>query len=309
MAEPRLPFERRAKRVYRDGTPLSAQLFKKLSSTVPRIGSMDRAPLIGRRIDMSIRPRALNSAIESPSGEFLTAHHEESGAGKGAGYVEDRRRTEEKMGYSQEFGSEGRPVYGFVTGPRLRRRTDDNTHGYGEEKVTFKRKVNRRASFTLGDSNKNAGLLRTRPVSRFRSGVKDLPSNADRGRLYDPRSTAEYVEAQIHGGADLSDVKHITVPTKERAIELQQKLAATGRGHIKVRVAKQGSQAAYNRQKAISKLRYETGQKLLGTANAISRSAGNRRSRQIERFEASPQGKAYRAAADKAWQERQSRLE
>jgi len=315
-----LPYERKAQKVYQTGgTPIATRALRKVASVVGSAGRADRAPVIGRRIDMAIRPGALDGAIASPTGEFETTHSLPNGGGKGPGYVEQRRRTEERMGYSQEFGAEGRPVYGFLNGPRLKTERASSSFipvKYGEETVKFKRSVNRRSTFTMGDSNESGGQLRSRPVSRIRSSVKSIPSNkpinrkapSDIKNTYDPKSTIQYVEAQIHGGAGLNDVKSVTVGSPERAQQLQKKLAETGRKNVRVKIAKTRSAKSFNRQNKIRQLRAGATDKLLDRANKISNLKNTRKSLQQERFNNSPQGKAYHAAADKKWKEQQDKL-
>jgi hypothetical protein len=316
----KLPYERKAQKVYNSGkTPVATTALRKVANVVGSAGRADRAPVIGRRIDMAIRPGALDSAIASPTGEFETTHSLPNGGGKGQGYVEGRRRTEERMGYSQEFGAEGRPVYGFLNGPRLKAERASSSFipvKYGQETVKFKRSVNKRSTFSMGDTNESGGQLRTRPVNRIRSSVKSIPSNRVINRktpneiksLYDPKSTIQYVEAQIHGGAGLNDVKSITVGSPERAQQLQKKLAETGRKNVRVKIAKTRSAKSVTRANKIRQLRAGATDKLLGAANKISNAKSTKKSLRQERFENSPQGRAYRAAADKKWKEQQDKL-
>lgn len=124
-----------------------------------------------------------------------------------------------------------RPIYGYVEG------SGGSLGDYGSVKITFRESVRDRATVTAGDSLN--GMARPIPVSRvqqadpmdwFQAGVRIRPNERHPAYHKPIKDWAGYIETQIQGGVDLSDIENIDLGGGHMFLNDQQlrKLAKAG---------------------------------------------------------------------------------
>ena len=189
--------------------------------------------LNGSEVVMAFNPYGLAKFVKE--GEAKNGFQEGTGGikkGKG-GYLEVRKAGEEKvMGISRQTEASKRPVYGALEHPdrarSLQGGENNDMANYGGVQVVLKSSVKDRATFTIGDSlDYNAPLnIMASPVRDPADptivnsmGSKKINFNPGGGTSSDKMTTfanfdagptrPAYVEAQIHGGLKISDVKEV----------------------------------------------------------------------------------------------------
>ncbi len=160
-------------------------------------------------------------------GRYRTSHEVRHGIGiRGQSfeqYMSRRRAFEDDMlGLGDDLPGNDRPVYGFL---------DDDVEfmlqaGYGEAEIVLTEGAKSRATFTLGDSLH--GHLRPMGIDQM-DNASDMDwffsnqsrawieRNADairRGEDVADDPFSDYLEIQVHGGVDLSDIKEIVFRTE-----------------------------------------------------------------------------------------------
>lgn len=135
----------------------------------------------------------------------------ETGDSEGAYNPEKRNETEAIVfGYSTRTTSpEKRPIYGSIPefgAAALARPGETGTWLYGDTRVVLKDSVRSRTTFTAGDS----------------LGMGWNPSSVENPRLNGASLTTKkpyvgYIEAQIHGGVNVSDIKELVVKDPRKA--------------------------------------------------------------------------------------------
>ena len=189
--------------------------------------------LDGAEIVMAFQPKGFASFVKQ--GEAKNGFEEGTQGikkGRARAYLEGRRRGEEEiLGLPQETPPKGRPVYAALEHPDRSRSLqggDKLMSQYGGIQVVMKPAVKDRSSFTFGDSlddSRGEGVMASpvrdpaNPARSFRGEGKvkvEMGGGASSmririgQRLRDKEMTnIPYMEAQIHGGLKLSDVKEV----------------------------------------------------------------------------------------------------
>lgn len=188
-------------------------------------------------VAMEIDSRTLRSALQAPHANFKNAFSDNisNNARKQPEYLEQRRQTElQTMGIPLDAPAAERPNYGYI--PRNNVRHTQLSGDYGDTTLVFKKHINPRVSFTVGDSNRlNAmeeGAKTTPLIGGRRRGLAPMTTNPGGYEGQVKSKNTPYVEAQIRGGVSPRSVKKVLSGTKEGAKELKAAFAAQG---IKVR--------------------------------------------------------------------------
>lgn len=126
-----------------------------------------------------------------------------------------RREAEyEGMGIAMEGDLSERPVYGYVSIPGRA----SLASGYGSVELQFKDDVKNRTSVTCGDSLYafHDGSLMASPMKKI--GAESITSDGSTiqdilrsKNFFDAVDILGYIEAQIHGGVSVKDIKSVVI--------------------------------------------------------------------------------------------------
>lgn len=160
-------------------------------------------------------------------------------------YKKTRRNTEEKkFGIRQDGLANERPIYTYLESPHYLKSAPELNEAemFGEARIVLRDEVKRRATVTIGDSlytddNQPTPLLspttdcygaEIKSITHEGGAVADTILN--KGLEDETELGKTYLEAQIFGGINLSDIEFIFLPAKafEMYPELYDMLIAAG---------------------------------------------------------------------------------
>jgi hypothetical protein len=136
------------------------------------------------------------------------------------GYRRARKEGEEELfGIDQKAGPDDRPIYGFLENP-ARIKAAAAEIGYGDIQVVLKDELKGRTSYTVGDSldtgvQEKPAVAVTAPIKyEGRDGTTTRVGLTTRDWVESGRGEfrPQYIEAQVHGGVSLKDVKVVRIP-------------------------------------------------------------------------------------------------
>ncbi len=160
-------------------------------------------------------PQSMDKIISSKRIKSSFETNTSGGGGGSNAFGHQSRRRYEQRAFS--IATDGvdvdRPIYGYLSdganGSNKSRLGNGVLNGYGDISFRLKKDVKRRVTFTIDDSMIKDGIVLPSPVDNpsYRSLVHDgrQVKLADVAKNTDEMGAA-YVEAQIHGGVELSDV-------------------------------------------------------------------------------------------------------
>lgn len=173
-------------------------------------------------ISVQVTPSAVSGILRE---QRFKTQHEIRPKTQASGYKPDVRRAYEEnfMGVPHDTALEHKPVYGYVGDSSVAKR-------YGSVRFELHDAVKDRTTVTYGDSLNGLAIplriqdVKSAPAYRRRramnpSDVESHISNARVGRS----GMKDYVEAQVHGGIRITDVRRVHAP-KEVADKYRRRL-------------------------------------------------------------------------------------
>lgn len=155
--------------------------------------------------DVPVSVRVPLSAFEKilNEGEFKTQH--ETGTSQGTLDTDFRKAAEKHM-----FGENELPIYGYVsTGKNY---LNPSVIHYGDVKIDFKESIKDRTTVTYGDSLQAFDEKKIQVGTPIRKPGLEGIGNMDYGD-----GPPDYVEAQIHRGAKVSDIAKVYLDKGKKA--------------------------------------------------------------------------------------------
>lgn len=153
--------------------------------------------------DVAIRMPASAASKMLSDGSYKNQF--EIGKSKGLFDPEWRKRAERNgLDVDEEAPAKERPVYGYINSPEVGRGEVTN---YGPVEIRLKDSVKNRSTVTLGDSLKGFGFG-TRVGTPAHNPTKESWNNRTQPALKE-RQFLEYIEVQVSGGVQRSDIASI----------------------------------------------------------------------------------------------------
>lgn len=157
--------------------------------------------LAGKPVSMRVQSGVLDEVLRG-DGRFKTQFE----TGRSRGYLSPETRSDaENKGLGFPSGVENnkrlRPIYGYIAG------VGSEASSYGEIELIFKKSVRNRTTVTCGDSLggfQSHDVAGTPLIKPDIEGIDGSAYDVVRGKL-----RHEYMEAQIHGGAKISEVETV----------------------------------------------------------------------------------------------------
>jgi hypothetical protein len=194
--------------------------------------------------DRKVWTRASSEALEGilEDGRFKTQFETNTSGGMLDNSI--RAEHEEKVfKYDPDLTPDRRPVYGYATKDENGHYLDDGVSQYGNIAIQLKDDVKDRATFTIGDSlatwdappvpqdYENIDYHAIRPQQALEAARLVMSGDSFNLDQFVEDNYLNYVEAQVHGGLKLDDVKEIVFYTSDDYVNFHKQLNDLGISH------------------------------------------------------------------------------
>lgn len=178
-----------------------------------------------------IDAQGLQGVLET--GRFKSAFEELRA--RSTGYLANRKMYEAKaFGYTEFTPAVERPIYGALVGKT--KASYNNVSVYGDLQVVLKPEVMARTSLTIGDSlnqySAPFAAMGGKPPANYASNSLNKAAGWDRlskkTNYFDSTEFTDYVEMQIHGGLEPSDIEKVVMPRWAKSNTIIEALDAAG---------------------------------------------------------------------------------
>ena len=174
---------------------------------------------VDRGVNVQMSETSLKRLVSN--GRFKTVHETGKSSQQFGGYLEVRSAYEKTvMGVADNVPNKAMPVYGHGMGATKADRAEKGwrqLNSYGGVSVELKDSVLNRTTWTIGDSM--TGQARPLFTSEVRKASAEEIVEASSHQALDKvfwNHDPGYIEAQVHGGVSLDDVKKVTIPIKSQ---------------------------------------------------------------------------------------------